>query len=300
MLFSKLLILAASAAAACGQQNKTEYFNGYKYILSGPKNPAPKAVYEMTGAHTAIDLLEKRLGRDALIDLVKPEFDDPHDDLLKSLPLIKERIGPDGLIELLQPDIAEADEYWHDVNNKSGSGWVDASGRGIAYLPNMTAQLFAGWSQSPLADAANNAGNPEHYLKRTKAIAPGVLRSEIVEGWGGITTHFTIEDYGMVDHDDTKWPFLNKLPDFPIQAAGAKTLLDGTVFSILHISVRDVPGDEYSRGQDGVEIYASVWYRDGVDDDHLEDERQHIITEIVNLSLQAQKDVEDGLFPPRD
>ncbi|KAL2751888.1 hypothetical protein ACRALDRAFT_1073192 [Sodiomyces alcalophilus JCM 7366] len=296
MLLSKLLPIVAAAATAHGQ--KTEYFNGYKYILSGPKNPAPKAEYEMTGAHTAIGLLQERLGHKALVDLAKPEFDHPSNDLLKALPLIKERIGADGLIDLLQPDIAEADDYWHDVINKSGSDWVDASGRGVAFLPNMTAEIIAGWWHSPLSDAANNAGNPEHYLKQTKQISPGVLRTEILEGWGGVTTHFTIEDYAMPANHQ-KWPFLHKNPDFPIQAAGAKTLLDGTVFGILHISVRDVPGEEFGEDQDGVEIYASVWYGDGVDDDHLEEERQHIITEIVNLSLQAQNDVEDGIFPPR-
>ncbi|ROT37848.1 hypothetical protein SODALDRAFT_333596 [Sodiomyces alkalinus F11] len=295
MRFSTLLPVMAAAVTAC--HKTTEYFDGYKYILSGPKNPAPKAEYEMAAAQTAITLLTERLGANALLDLVQPEFADPHDDLLKALPLIKERIGADGLIDLLQPAIAEADAYWHDVLDKSGSGWVDASGRGVLFLPNMTAQLFAGWSQSPLADEANNAGNPEHYLKRTREIAPGVLRSEILEGWGGVTTHFTVEDYGMPPNRQ-KWPFLNTLPDFPIQAAGGKTLLDGTLFGVLHISVRDVPGEEFGEEQDGIEIYASVWYGDGVDDDHLEDERTHIITEIVNLSLQAQRDVESGRFPP--
>jgi hypothetical protein len=267
MIFSKLAApLAAILAVATAQT--TEVIDGIKFIKSGPKVDRPKDAYEL------------RFARDALNRL-------------------KTRLGPDGLLDVLQPDIKEADVFWHDAIDKSTPGeWVPTDGRVVGFFPDLTAAAFAAWSQSPLADKANNAANPEHYLKRTEEVSPGVLRSEIVEGWGGVTTHFTVPNYSAPDRE--KHPMLRELPDFPFQAAGDKVLADGTdaVFGVLHISVRDAPGEEYGEEQDGVEIFATVWYGDGIDDDHLEDERQHIVVEIINMSMQAQKDIESGEFEP--
>jgi hypothetical protein len=260
--FSSLLLLLPAASLA---HDFKETVEGYTFIKSGPKNLRPKIEYEMPSAWEALNQL-------------------------------KDNLGPEGLIKTLQPEIKKADEFWKDAIAKSSGEWIDASGRGIAFLPNLTAIRFAAWSQSPLADAANNQANPEHYLKRTQQLENGTLVSEILEGWGGVTTHFRIPNYGTPDRK--RHPFLRELPEFPIQAAGDKVLLDGTLFGVLHISVRDVKGADYGQKYDGVEIYASVWYGDGVTDAHLEDERTHITNEIINLSLQAQKDIESGKFNP--
>ncbi|KFH42559.1 hypothetical protein ACRE_067080 [Hapsidospora chrysogenum ATCC 11550] len=274
MIFSKLAApLAAILAVATAQRpatpQSTEVIDGIKFIKSGPRVLLPKDEYEL------------KFARDALNRL-------------------KTRLGPDGLLDLLQPDIQEADAFWHDIIDKSSSSlYVSADGRVIGFFPNMTALDFAAWSQSPLADKANNAANPEHYFKRTEEVSPGVLRAEILEGWGGVTTHFTVPDY-TTPPDKEKHGMLRELPEFPIQAAGSKVLADGTdaVFGVLHISVRDVPGEEHGEEQDGIEVYASVWYGDAIDDDHLEAERQHIVVEIINMSMQAQKDIENGDFKP--
>ncbi|KAF2800202.1 hypothetical protein K505DRAFT_383243 [Melanomma pulvis-pyrius CBS 109.77] len=266
MSFKSILSLAALLPFVTAQASPySETIDGYTFIKSGPNVLLPKIQYEMKFAHTALSIL-------------------------------KTSIGPDGLIAALQPEIKKADTFWHDVIDSSTGSWVPADGRGIAFLPNLTAIRFAAWSQSPLADAANNDANPEHYVKRTIALANGTLESEIVEGWGGVTTHFTIPNYGTPDR--VKNPFLRELPEFPIQAAGDKVLMDGTIFGVLHISVRDVKGADYGQEHDGVEIYASVWYGDGVADAHLEEEREHITVEITNLALQAQKDIESGVFNP--
>lgn len=265
MLFTKLAPLAVAFSVATAQV--TEVVDGVTFIKSGPKEDIPKEEAELGFARYALDLL-------------------------------KTRVGADGLIELLQPEIKEAENFWHDVIDKSTGEWVPTDGRVIGFFPDLTAAAFAAWSQSPFADRSNNAANPEHYVKRTEEISPGVLQSEILEGWGGVTTHFSILNYGPPNA--TRHPMLRELPEFPFQASGDKALKDGddTVFGVLHISVRDVKGADYDQEMDGIEIFATVWYGDGVDDEHLEDERQHIVIEIINQSIQAQKDLESGEFVP--
>ncbi|KLU85467.1 hypothetical protein MAPG_04490 [Magnaporthiopsis poae ATCC 64411] len=74
----------------------------------------------------------------------------------------------------------------------------------------------------------------------------------------------------------------------------------GTVFGVLHIAVRDVAPAEYPEhgGARGIEVYAAVWYGDASEDAHLETEREHMIIEEINLSLQCQKDIVSGRLPP--
>src|SRR3569833_1670533 len=265
----KLLVsVAVLIAHAVADDNLTETIQGYKFIESGPKTIIPKFEFELSAAHTALSLL-------------------------------KSRAGPDGLIALLKPDIEAADKFWHHVIKKSTPGqWVAADGQVVAFLPNLTAARFALWTTSPLADAANNDANPEHYVKRTTQVSPGVLQSEILEGWGGVTTLFTIPIYGKPD--PARWPMLRKLPDYPNQTTNDKVLRDGSnaTFGVLHIAVRDVPGSLYGEPRDGIDIYSSVWYGDGAPEDFLEAERHHMVNEIINLSIQAQKDLESGVFKP--
>ncbi|KAH8588930.1 hypothetical protein B0O99DRAFT_343142 [Bisporella sp. PMI_857] len=266
MLFPTLLTASALLTAASAEF--TETVQGYKYITSGPSLSASKETYELTAHKTAVKLL-------------------------------KDRLGADGLATLLEPDIKAADVIWHEViANSTPGSWVPADGRAVAFLPNITAVRFALWSQSPLADAANNDANAEHYFKRTVEVSPGVLQAEILEGWGGVTTLFSILNYSTPNR--TAYPFLYPLPEFPYQAAGDKVLRDGTnaVFGVLHISVRDVDGAPYGESKPGIEIAASVWYGNGAQDEFLEAERQHMVIEIINLSIQAQKDFESGVFNP--
>lgn len=84
-------------------------------------------------------------------------------------------------------------------------------------------------------------------------------------------THFTIPAYSL-SPDPEVYPMIRSLPEFPYQAVGDKVLTDEnqTRFGVLHISARDVDGADYGLpGQTGVDIYASVWYQDGVEDAHL-------------------------------
>ncbi len=123
-----------------------------------------------------------------------------------------------------------------------------------------------------------------------------------------MTTRFAIRDYGAPDRARYLPLPARALPGFPARAAGAKVLLDGTgaTFGVLHIAVRDVDPAAYGEPDAGAapapapafEVWASVWYGDGVPGDHLEAEREHMVTEIINLTTQAQKDIESGAFVP--
>jgi len=286
MQLKTLIPAALLAASATAQQVITETIEGYVFEHSGPRDAAPQATYEISGLKTANELLKTRMGLD-------PATSDDLAQLREENRRLKAEYDADGFLELLAPDIKSADAFWQDViQDSTPDSWIPADARGTAFLPNLTALAFAAWSQSPLADEANNDANGEHYFKRTVTTGPGALASEILEGWGGVTTLFTIPDYATPPNR-VQFPFLRLLPEFPFQAAGSKDLQDGSLFGVLHISVRDVVGEA---GEHGIEIYSTVWYGDAADDDFLEAERQHMVTEIVNLSIQAQKDVESGRF----
>ncbi|KAI2463268.1 hypothetical protein F4781DRAFT_417172 [Annulohypoxylon bovei var. microspora] len=269
---------------ALGATALNETINGYKYFLSGPNVDQPKSQYEHAAADTALNLLKKRLGSEHLPDL-------PPDNVEAVLKL-KQSLGTEKLKQLLQPDMDDADNFWRQaIGSSHNNTWVSADARGVAFLPNVSYLQFATWYASANADAANLAAEPEHYVKET--VTNGTeLSSKILEGWGGVTTNFTIPNFGKPDRD--KDPFLRPLPEFPIQQAGDKDLRDGTRFGVLHISVRPVSGQDYGQPINGFEIYSTVWYQDGVSDDHLDQERRHMVVEIVNLTLQAQKDIASG------
>ncbi|KAI1660010.1 hypothetical protein F4813DRAFT_386882 [Daldinia decipiens] len=276
------ILLFSAFALQASALNET--ISGYKYFLSGPKLAQTKTEYEHAAAEKALSLVEARL--DGPLPVL------PEDSVAAILKL-KQDIGTDELKVLLAPDQDDADKFWHDVISRSGDGWVPADARGVVFLPNVSFAQFAAWYASPNADAANLAANPEHYAKETVTTPTG-LASEILEGWGGVTTNFTIPNFNAPDR--AKDPFLRELPDFPVQQAGDKVLRDGTRFGALHISLRPVKGADYGQPIDGFEVYSTVWYQDGAEDDHLEQERRHMVIEIVNLTLQAQKDIESGMF----
>ncbi|KAH7312605.1 hypothetical protein B0I35DRAFT_513928 [Stachybotrys elegans] len=267
MYVSQAVSTALAAGVACGH-TFSETFEGFDFVKSGPTDLQPKINYEWYGAQQA-------------------------------LAAFRNNLSPDDMLSLLSDEIAAADAYWHDVIDRSTGSWVPTDGNAIAFLPNLTAAAYAYWMRTPLWDAANALANPEHYFKRTIEVSPGVLEAEILEGWGGVITLFDVPGLGLPDYE--KFPFIRRLPDFPFQVAGPKVLKDGTTFGVLHIAARDVPGEEYGQEHDGIEVRATVWYGDGVEDSHIEIERQHITTEIINNALQARKDLINGafVFPPR-
>ncbi|KAI2633655.1 hypothetical protein GGS26DRAFT_554212 [Hypomontagnella submonticulosa] len=268
------------SAFALGATALNETINGYKYFLSGPRLDQPKSQYEHAAADTALSLLKRRLGDEPLPDLP--------DDNVAAILKLKQTLGSEKLKKLLQPDTADADNHWHEVINNSGDGWVSADARAVVFLPNVSYLSFAAWYASPSADAANLAANPEHYIKVTETTSTG-LSAKILEGWGGVTTNFTIPNFGVPDRN--KDPFLRPLPEFPVQQAGDKVLRDGARFGVLHLSLRPVAGADYGSPFDGFEIYSTVWYQDAAKDEQLDLERRHMVIEIVNLTLQAQKDI---------
>ncbi|KAL8404681.1 hypothetical protein RB594_009516 [Gaeumannomyces avenae] len=266
-LMSTVTLAVSTASAAYG--GMVQDVSGFTYVTKGPAREGNIRDYWYPTSQTALSKL-------------------------------KALLGPDRLKELLAPEISKADDFWRDIVARStGASWKAAEGRTLAFLPNVTAMDFTRWFSSPLADAANNDANAEHYYKKTIADpASGVMRSEIIEGWGGVITHFTVPKFAAADR--ARHPMLRELPEFPIQFAGDKTLLDGTVFGVLHIAVRDVKPSEYPDygGAKGIEVYAAVWYGDASEDAHLETEREHMIIEEINMSLQCQRDIVSGRLPP--
>ena len=68
----------------------------------------------------------------------------------------------------MHQDILDADAFWTDIHTRSNEGsMVSADASTYAFLPGLSAIAFAGWTQSSLADQANNAANAEHYYKHT-------------------------------------------------------------------------------------------------------------------------------------
>lgn len=240
----------------------TETVEGFKFDHWGPTLDASKFDYELTMAQSALTLFKSRLG-DKGSDIVIPTTTYDLPAAKAKLHDLKASTGADGMSSLFQPDIAIADTFWHDIAGNSTGKWIPTDAHGIAYIPNLSALVFGAWSLSPFADAANNDANPEHYIKETKPLSPGVVESTILEGWGGLTTYFDIPTFGPPDH--AKYPFLRALPDYPVQGAGPKVLKDGSgeEFGVLHIAMRDAETKSrrrnYPTTEKGVEIYATVW-----------------------------------------
>ncbi|KAK6855590.1 hypothetical protein PG995_007741 [Apiospora arundinis] len=290
MYASTLFLTVVSGLAATVAANYTEYVSNYTFTHWGPTLDASKFDYELSMAKEAMNLFKARLGADGY-NLTVPETtaDLPH--ALAQLKTTKDNLGPDGLVSLFKQDISDADKYWHDaIANSDGTTWKPTDGHCICYIPSLSAASFGLWSTSPAADAVNNDANPEHYIKKTTTGANGLPKSNILEGWGGVTTHFDIMNFTAPDH--TKYPFLRQLPDYPIQAAGPKVLKDGTTFGVLHLAVKDVNDAKYGKG---FEVFSTIWYQSGVTEEHIEAEREHMINEIVNLSIYAAKDAKSGV-----
>ncbi|KAK8017365.1 hypothetical protein PG993_013691 [Apiospora rasikravindrae] len=294
MYIITLILTAVLAFAATAAANFTEYVEGYTFTHWGPTLEASKFDYELTMAQSAVTLLKARLGANGN-NLTVPQTKDDLPAALAQLHTTKANLGPDGLVQLLQPDIADGNTFWHDViANSDGVNWKPTEAQCICYIPSLSAFTFGSWATSPAADAVNDDANPEHYLKQTSTGPNGLPQSTVLEGWGGVRTYFDIQNFTTPDR--VKYPFLRQLTDFPIQAAGPKVLKDGTgtTYGVLHIAVKDVDDTQYGKG---FEVYSAVWYESAISDDHIEAESEHMVNEIVNLSLFASKSVKSGARP---
>ncbi|KAK2042647.1 hypothetical protein LZ31DRAFT_543196 [Colletotrichum somersetense] len=297
------LILATFAVLVAAQStpwpkfgNWTEAVNGYDYILSGPATLGKKTDFELERCQYVWKVLNKRTN--STDNHLPAPF--PAERCMDRLYERKSAIGDRGFLNIFVKDIEEAREFWYDVNDNSTldhpATWKAVECRALVHLPNVTAWAFSAWSASPLADAANNRGNAEHYFKYSDH--SGILAtSHILEGWGGVTTNFSIPNYSP--QTCAQRPMVRPLPEFAIKACGDKNLVDemSTTFGVLNIAARDVRGCD---GKKRIDIYASIWYGNGISEEHLEAERQHVIIEIVNMSQKAQEDIESGRFvvPP--
>ncbi|KAK1635875.1 hypothetical protein BDP81DRAFT_321340 [Colletotrichum phormii] len=274
--------------------NWTENLNGYPYILSGPMTLGKKIDFELERCHYVLRLLSERTS----VPNSQIPLPTPASLCMDILAKRKATIGDQGFLELFSKEIEYAKKFWYEVNLNSTlndpATWKGVECRALVPLPNVNAWAFSTWSASPLADAANNRGNAEHYFKKSNSQGgPGVAAtSSILEGWGGVVTNFSIPNYSR--RTCAQRQMVRPLPEFRLKACGDKNLVDGknTRFGVLNIAARDVSvaGTRY------LDIYASVWYGSGISEEHLEAERQHIIIEIVNLSLKAQEDIKSGRF----
>ncbi|KAK1994769.1 hypothetical protein LX36DRAFT_672941 [Colletotrichum falcatum] len=293
------LVLATFAVLAAAQStpwpkfgNWTEAVNGYDYLLSGPVTLGKKTDFELERCQYVWKLLNQRMNAtDAHLPAPYPA-----ERCMDRLYERKSAVGDGGFLDIFAEDIEEAREFWHGVNDNSTlddlASWKAVECRALVHLPNVTAWAFSAWSASPFADAANSRGNAEHYFKHSDH-AGAQSTSHILEGWGGVTTNFSIPNYSP--QTCARRPVVRPLPEFAIEACGDKNLVDGraTTFGVLHIAARDVLGCD---GKQRIDIYAAIWYGSGISEEHLEAERQHVIIEMVNLSQKAQEDIESGRF----
>ncbi|KAE9583154.1 hypothetical protein CGCF415_v008218 [Colletotrichum fructicola] len=273
--------------------NWTETAGGYDFILSGPAKLGTKAMFELDRCHYVWNLLNERTNCD---ERAPSDATECMDQLFQR----KTEIGDQGFLDMFEREIIEARQFWYEVNDKSEldkpETWKAVEARAVVSLPNITAWAFSAWSSSPRADAANNRENAEHYFKHSD-FTTGSGVSRILEGWGGTITNFTIPNYSAALCAGRA--MVRPLPEFLIKACGDKNLVDGkdTNFGVLNIAARDVDGASFGQpGERGIDIYASIWYGGAISEEHLEAERQHVIIEIVNMSLKAQQDIETGAF----
>lgn len=261
MLFILVAIYVALATAQSTPWPKfgnwTEEFNGHLYILSGPMTPGKKTDFELERCHYVLKLLNERTH----VPNSQIPLPTPASLCMDILAKRKASIRDQGFLELFSQDIEDAKKFWYDVNSNSTlhdpTTWKAVEGRALVPLPNVNAWAFSTWSASPLADAANNRGNAEHYFKKSTYAGGGATgTSRILEGWGGVVTNFSIPNYSL--RTCAQRPMVRPLHEFRLKACGDKNLVDSknTRFGVLNITARDVS----VAGKRYLDIYASVWY----------------------------------------
>ncbi|KAK7180053.1 hypothetical protein DPSP01_010721 [Paraphaeosphaeria sporulosa] len=276
-MFVKTLLPALGLAALShAAHDIVEDINGYKFYHSGPTHAATKDEYELSFCHTALS----KLGA--------PPSDD--ENCLTTLRALKASYTPEEFLSLFDKDIRGADTTWHAVvANSTGTSHVSANADVVAVVPGINSVSFAAYYLSSYAEKSYQKINAEHYINRDD----GLLKQEILEGWGGVTTHFT-----LATTDRSQFEYLPELSDFPIKVASDKILRDGSsaVFGVVDIALKDIVGPEagLSEGEKGVHILSSVWYGDGAPKSFVEVESQHVVVEIVNHALNAKAGYDSG------
>ncbi|KAI0539594.1 hypothetical protein GGR58DRAFT_500035 [Xylaria digitata] len=316
----------AMASVIIAVTSGIETHGGYQYEARFSPEATPEAQdikepYETTAAKQAHARLREQMEATGITSqcLTESTGTEP-----ASLYALKDCIVADNKLNfftLLAEDIEESNAFWTQVVQESTTDrtkWVPARAYTKCYFDgNLTATQFAAWTLSENADLANLGANPEHFYKETVLDATGAQRSKIFEGWGGVLstfgtkrTNFTVPafatpEYGTVDTPEA-WDIG---PSFllPLQRVGSKVLASGDhqTFGALHIAVRDFVASEGSTGKSGIEIYSAVWYppwdqasaADQAEfvNNYLRDEAHHMVVEVINLTLQAQKDCKSGL-----
>ncbi|PVH79829.1 hypothetical protein DL98DRAFT_630416 [Cadophora sp. DSE1049] len=318
MRFQYLALTFGLLAGAAGIETHGSPPVDFEVRLLGSNEPLTtdiKDSYEKAAACIAYDRIQATLlGKQCAVAADKNSTDKRNATYALKDCIIKTSQNERIFFDILSHDIIEADKFWSKVvqeSDKNMTSWIAARASVKAYFNlTLTAIQFAGWTLSPYADAANLHGNPEHYYKSTPSNATDT-HSEILEGWGGVTstigmlrTHFNVPSYAVPSFDDVQYPASwDQGPQFllPLQRAGLKQLADGTTFGVLHIAVRDLSAEEVlEAGQAGIEIYSAVWYPawDAASQPDreefgrfLQDEAEHMVVEIVNLTLQAREDL---------
>ncbi|KAI1259244.1 hypothetical protein F5Y18DRAFT_433528 [Xylariaceae sp. FL1019] len=329
-LITSIILLASTTVISAIEMHSGVPFQARFSWDATPETIPIKDSYEATAAQQAYDRLTE-------VYKAKPSL--PGDDCLSlgtatTQPhalyelkdcIIKETGDESIFFALLQDDITEADNFWSTVLNQSTQDrtqWVPARAYVKAYYSGaLPAAVFALWTASGLADAANDDANPEHYYKKSSLKWDGSETSNIFEGWGGCLssfgtkrTNFTVPSFatpelGTAEYP-SEWAIDSSFPTF-LQRIGPKQLVTGPAagqtFGVLHIAVRDFADDVGF----GLEVYSAVWYPPWdlapSADNHQEfitnyvaDEAHHMVVEVVNLSLKALSDLTLGIFQPGD
>ncbi|CAJ2508775.1 Uu.00g138010.m01.CDS01 [Anthostomella pinea] len=313
-------------AALVSLAASTETHGGYDFQVrfsntADPETTDIKDAYEQAAAEQASTHLQARINATGIAaDCLKSNTGPTPAELYA----LKDCVAADNVgnfFTLLADDIEESNTFWDTVVSQSTTDrtqWVPARMYTKAYFDgDLLAAQFAIWTQSQNADDANNHANPEHYYKKTTVTGLTSQSSDIFEGWGGVLstfgtkrTNFTVPEYttptfGTADYPE-EWAID---PSFLLifQRIGPKVLKSGSeaTFGALHIAVRDLAADEGDEGKSGIEVYAAVWYppwdqaseqsRMEFTDNYLADEAHHMVVEVINLTLQAQKDCSTGL-----
>ncbi len=248
-----------------GSPNPTGRSSGFAFEFSGPNEAGNAQDFEVAASRRALAILKTRLGEEAIY-------------------------------KLLQADIEATDQFWRDVVAKSVGGEMIPSTTHVLVQSNdgLTTGNFVAWFASDAGGPDKLIrGHPEHYVNRVGSdpAEPGALSATIVEAWAGKITRFRIPRYGMPDRD--KSPFLQALPDYPVQLSGVPVLDDGTAFAVVHNSFRDREGG-------GLEALLTVWVPSVTPEDVMEGIRQHQAIEWVNWLSAAQRDIASGIFKVSD
>lgn len=276
MFIKTLVPVIGLAALAQAAYDVVEEIDGYKFYHGGPTDAQTKSEYELKFCHTALSKFNTTAS-DA--------------DCLTTLRTIKASKTPEEFLSLFDADIRAADTTWHNVvNNSTGASHVAATADVVVVVPGINSLTFAAYYLSSYAQESYQKINAEHYINRDDEASGG---QEILEGWGGVTTHFTLATV-----DRSQFDYLPALPEFAIKVASDKILRDGTdtKFGVVDIALRDIvgPAGGLAEGETGVQALSSVWYGDGAPKSFVEVEAEHVVVEIVNHALNAKAGYDSG------